>query len=64
MIEDMHLKPTAAIRLKREEIEEEKKMNRLVITSIIQHPCGSLAEALPHEQNMRKRRDRIIIRSP
>lgn len=64
MIEDMHVKPTATIRLKREEIEEEKKMNRLVITSIIQHPRGSLAEALPHEQNMRKRRDRIIIRSP
>jgi len=48
MIEDMHLKPTATIRLKREESEEEKT-NRPFITTIIQHACGSLAKALPHE---------------
>lgn len=49
MIEDRHFKPTATIRLKREESEEEKKTNRPVITTIIQHPCGSLAKSLPHE---------------
>lgn len=48
MIEDMRLKPTATIRLKREE-SKESKTNRPVITTILQHPCETLAKALPRE---------------